>query len=66
MLPAPAWSLLPLPPPHTYLTHAAATEKAAAEGTFPPRSRPALWSPPNVILRQGRADEAKREPEGEI
>lgn len=51
MLPETTWNLLPLLPTDTYLTHTAATERAAAEGTFPPCSHCMMWSWP---LRTGR------------
>lgn len=61
MLPETAWNPLPLLPTDTYLTHTAATERAAAEGTFPPHD--VIMT---IIHRQGRADETKQGLEGEV
>lgn len=59
-LPVTVRNLLPFLPTHTHLTH------TAAEGIFHPHSCPTLPSPPNIIHRQERADETKRELEDEV
>lgn len=53
MLPETAWNPLPLLPTDTYLTHTAATKRAAAEGIFPPRSHHMMRSWPLFTGREG-------------